>query len=91
MTTFRRSILQGIFIMEKIGLPNDNMLLVNAGRIKALILEEKALDIMDRGIDIYIHDGIRGLCIYNLFIISLFIYYFIIYLSFVYLIIKRTL
>jgi len=47
--------------MEKIGLPNDNMLLVNAGRIKALILEEKALDIMDRGIDIYIHDGIRGL------------------------------
>lgn len=56
-----RSILQGIFIMEKIGLPNDNMLLVNAGRIKALILEEKALDIMDRGIDIYIHDGIRDL------------------------------
>jgi len=47
--------------MEKIGLPSDNMLLVNAGRIKALILEEKALDIMDRGIDIYIHDGIRGL------------------------------
>ncbi|KAL5242886.1 hypothetical protein ACI65C_010296 [Semiaphis heraclei] len=56
-----RSILQGIFIMEKIGLPSDNMLLVNAGRIKALILEEKALDIMDRGIDIYIHDGIRDL------------------------------
>ncbi|CAI6343297.1 unnamed protein product [Macrosiphum euphorbiae] len=56
-----RSILQGIFIMEKIGLPNDNMLLVNAGRIKALILEEKALDIMDRGIDIYIHEGIRDL------------------------------
>jgi len=50
--------------MEKIGLPNDNMLLVNAGRIKALILEEKALDIMDRGIDIYVHDGLRGLCIY---------------------------
>jgi len=78
MTTFRRSILQGIFIMEKIGLPNDNMLLVNAGRIKALILEEKALDIMDRGIDIYIHDGIRGLCIYFLLF-----YYFIIYLFFV--------
>lgn len=52
--------------MEKIGLPSDNMLLVNAGRIKALILEEKALDIMERGIDIYIHDGIRGLCIYFL-------------------------
>lgn len=74
MTTFRRSILQGIFIMEKIGLPNDNMLLVNAGRIKALILEEKALDIMDRGIDIYIHDGIRGLCIYFLLF-----YYFLIF------------
>lgn len=59
--------------MEKIGLPNDNMLLVNAGRIKALILEEKALDIMDRGIDIYIHDGIRGLCIYY-FIVNLLIY-----------------
>lgn len=74
MITFRRSILQGIFIMEKIGLPNDNMLLVNAGRIKALILEEKALDIMDRGIDIYIHDGIRGLCIYFLLFYYLFIF-----------------
>lgn len=60
--------------MEKIGLPNDNMLLVNAGRIKALILEEKALDIMDRGIDIYIHDGIRGLCIYFLLFYYLFIF-----------------
>jgi len=59
--------------MEKIGLPNDNMLLVNAGRIKALILEEKALDIMDRGIDIYLHDGIRGLCIYFLSFYYLFI------------------
>ncbi|XP_060840464.1 amyloid protein-binding protein 2 isoform X2 [Rhopalosiphum padi] len=53
-----RSILQGIFIMEKIGLPNDNMLLVNAGRIKALILEEKALDIMDRDLQA---DGIKRL------------------------------
>ena len=80
MTIFRRSILQGIFIMEKIGLPNDNMLLVNAGRIKALILEEKALDIMDRGIDIYIHEGIRGLCIFYYFIIYLFFIYLLIYI-----------
>jgi len=77
MTTFRRSILQGIFIMEKIGLPNDNMLLVNAGRIKALILEEKALDIMDRGIDIYIHDGIRGLCI--CFLLFYYLFFFFVY------------
>jgi len=65
--------------MEKIGLPNDNMLLVNAGRIKALILEEKALDIMDRGIDIYIHDGIRGLCIYCfiIYFINIDLYLFI--------------
>lgn len=71
--------------METIGLPNDNMLLVNAGRIKALILEEKALDIMDRGIEIYVNDGIRGLCIYN-FIIYLFVFFYmlLINLSFIY-------
>ncbi|XP_050526374.1 amyloid protein-binding protein 2 isoform X2 [Daktulosphaira vitifoliae] len=45
------SVLQGIYIMECIGLPNNHMLLVNAGRIKALILEEKALDIIHWGID----------------------------------------
>lgn len=43
--------------MKKIGLPDDNMLVVNAGRIKALILEEKALDIIDRDLEIYVNDG----------------------------------
>jgi len=43
--------------MKKIGLPDDNILLVNAGRIKALILEEKALDIVNRGEDILIFNG----------------------------------
>lgn len=33
--------------MKKIGLPDDNMLLISAGRIKALILEEKALDLIN--------------------------------------------
>lgn len=46
--------------MKKIGLPHNNMLVVNAGRIKALILEEKALDIIDRGIDVLIDDGLPG-------------------------------
>jgi len=59
--------------MEKIGLPNDNMLLVNAGRIKAVILEEKALDIIDRGTNIYLLDDIQGLCIYFLLFYYLFI------------------
>lgn len=34
--------------MNKIGLPEDNMFLISAGRIKALILEEKALDLVER-------------------------------------------
>lgn len=33
--------------MNKIGVPDDNMLLVNAEQIKAFILHEKALDFMD--------------------------------------------
>lgn len=51
--------------MKKIGLPDDNMLLVNAGRLKALILEEKALDIMlDRGNNIYfVYDNEQGMVI----------------------------
>lgn len=32
--------------MEKIGVPDDNILFVFAGGIKALILEEKAKDLM---------------------------------------------
>jgi len=46
--------------MKKIGLPDDNILLVNAGRIKALILEEKALDIINRGEDILLFNGTHG-------------------------------
>ncbi|XP_050441691.1 amyloid protein-binding protein 2 isoform X2 [Adelges cooleyi] len=45
-------VLQGIYIMEVIGLPDDHMLVVNAGRVKALILEEKALSIIDLDNDI---------------------------------------
>lgn len=45
--------------MNKIGLPDDNMLLVNAGRIKALILEEKALDITNENFGMN-HDGLQG-------------------------------
>lgn len=47
--------------METIGIPDDNMLFVNAGRIKALILEEKALDIIDRGITLYFYEGVPGM------------------------------
>lgn len=47
--------------MNKIGLPHDNMLFVNAGRIKALILEEKALDVLERGIEHYIHGSLHSL------------------------------
>lgn len=48
--------------MKKIGLPDDNMLYVNAGRLKGLILEEKALDIMmDRGNNIYVYDIDQGM------------------------------
>lgn len=36
--------------MNKIGLPEDNMFLISAGRIKALILEEKALDLVERSV-----------------------------------------
>lgn len=54
------SVSQGIFIMKKIGLPDDNMLLVNAGRIKALVLEEKALNIINRGEDILMFNGVYG-------------------------------
>lgn len=34
--------------MKKIGLPDDNLLVISAGRIKALILEEKALDMLQK-------------------------------------------
>lgn len=44
--------------MSKIGVPDDNMLLVNAGRIKALILEEKALYFVDNGLNDFVEDGI---------------------------------
>lgn len=48
--------------MKQIGLPDDNMLFVNAGRLKGLILEEKALDIiMDRGINIYVFDSVQSM------------------------------
>lgn len=40
------SILQGIYIMEKIGIPNDNLQYVLAGKLKAIILVEKALKLM---------------------------------------------
>lgn len=55
----RCSILQGIFIMKKLGLPDDNMLLIDAGEVKALILEEKALDIMNENFGNDVND--RGL------------------------------
>lgn len=60
MVISRRSILQSIFIMEEIGLPKDNMLLINAGQIKALILEEKAMDMANRGINILIREGTQN-------------------------------
>lgn len=46
----RYGVLLGISIMRRINIPEDNFLLVNAGRIKALILEEKSLMIDHRGI-----------------------------------------
>jgi len=46
--------------MEEIGLPKDNMLLINAGQIKALILEEKAMDMANRGINILIREGTQN-------------------------------
>lgn len=49
----RSCILQGIFIMNKIGLPKDNMFLMSAGRIKALILEEKAIDLLETHFPVY--------------------------------------
>lgn len=48
--------MQGIYIMKEIGLPKDHMMLVNAGRIKALILEETALDIVERIFDVQIQE-----------------------------------
>lgn len=47
--------------MNKIGIPQDNMLLVNAGRIRALILEEKALDIVN-SFDHYSQEPYRSMC-----------------------------
>jgi len=38
---FRYSITQGIFIMNKLGLPENNLLLRNALHIKALLFEKK--------------------------------------------------
>lgn len=46
-----------MYIMSKIGVPDDNMLLVNAGRIKALILEEKALYLLEHGINMRFENG----------------------------------
>lgn len=40
---FRRCILQAINIMHKIGLPDDNMLLVNAYQIKSLVRQDIAM------------------------------------------------
>lgn len=48
--------------MKKIGLPHDNMLFVNAGRIKALILEEKAIDLVESGLEHYTHEGLESMC-----------------------------
>ncbi|KAL4127454.1 hypothetical protein QTP88_011625 [Uroleucon formosanum] len=40
-----RFILQAIFIMQKIGVPNDNMLLVNAHQVKSFLLQEIAYNL----------------------------------------------
>jgi hypothetical protein len=65
--------------MNKIGLPHDNMLFVNAGRIKALILEEKALDVLERGIEHYIHGSLHSIhSMYNIFLKYCCLYFFFI-------------
>lgn len=51
--------------MHKIGVPENNLLLVNAGRIRALILEEKAIDLATRGYRQHQNPELNGL--YNVY------------------------
>ncbi|XP_016656194.1 amyloid protein-binding protein 2-like [Acyrthosiphon pisum] len=58
-----RCILQAIFIMQKIGVPNDHMLLMNAHLIKSLLIQEIIFGLGQQNAIIYFNtrDGTEGI------------------------------